>query len=62
MTWLMTVRCGPPVDDVDDDLVPMCLVMWQSSQARIPALSGFSGRFQAKLWRSLHGSFQLQFR
>ena len=30
-----------PVDDVDDDAAPTCLVTWQSSQARIPALSGF---------------------
>jgi hypothetical protein len=47
------------IDDVDDDLAPTCLVTWQSSQARIPALSGFSGRFLAKLRRALQGSFQL---
>jgi len=50
------------VDDVDDDAAPTCRMTWLSSQARIPALSGFSGRFQAKLRRALQGSFQLQFR
>ena len=42
MTWLMTGRCGPSVDDVDDDSAPTCRMTWLSSQARIPALSGFS--------------------
>ena len=42
-----------PVDDVDDDLAPMCQMTWLSSQARVPALSGFSGRFPAKLRRAL---------
>ena len=50
-----------PVYDMDDDSAPMCLVMWRSFHARIPALSGFSGRFQAKLRRALHGSFLLRF-
>jgi hypothetical protein len=49
------------VDDVDDDAAPTCLVTWQmtwqSSQARIPAQSGFSRRFSVKLRRALRGSF-----
>ena len=62
MTWLMTGRCGPSVDEVDDDSAPTCRMTWPSSQARIPALTGFSGRFPAKLRRALQGSFQLRFR
>ena len=56
------VAMWTPVDDVDDDSTPTCRMTWLSSQARILALSGFSGRFPAKLWRALQGSFQLQFR
>jgi len=37
MTCLMTGRCGPSVDDVDDDSAPTCRMTWLSSQARIPA-------------------------
>ena len=48
MTCLMTGRCGPSVDDVDDDSAPTCRMTWLSSQARIPAMTGFSGRFSAK--------------
>ena len=47
------------VDDVDADSAPTCRMTWLSSQARIPALTGFSGRFPAKLRRALQGSFQL---
>jgi len=49
-------------DDVDDNSAPTCRMTWLSSQARIPALSGFSGRFPAKLRRALQGSFQLRLR
>ena len=62
MTCLMTGRCGPSVDDVDDDLAPTCRMTWLSSQARILALTGFSGIFPAKLRRALQGSFQLRLR
>jgi len=55
-------RGGPSVDDVDDDSAHTCRMTWLSSQARIPALTGFSGRFPAKLPRALQGSFQLRFR
>jgi hypothetical protein len=57
MTW----QCGPSVDDMDDDSTPMRWMTWLSFQARIPALSGFFGRFPAKLQRALQGSFQLRF-
>ena len=50
------------MDDVDDDSTPTCRMTWLSSQARILALTGFSGRFPAKLRRALQGSFQLRFR
>lgn len=47
---------------MDDDSAPTCRMTWLSSQARIPALTGFSGSFPAKLRRALQGSFQLRFR
>jgi len=62
MTWLVTGQCGPSVDDVDDDPALTCRITWLSSQTRIPALTGFSGGFPAKLRRALQGLFQLRFR
>ena len=55
------VAMWPSVDDVDADSAPTCRMTWLSSQARIPALTGFSGSFLAKLRWALQGSFQLRF-
>ena len=55
------VAVWTPIDDVDDDLVPTCRMMWLSSQARIPALSGFSGSFHRNFGELYRARFNSDF-